>query len=204
MTHSQTLKFRQPDLILIDMTLIHRRILSIVVILFGLPWLASCGDEGNSDKIGLDISPNKPFLSLANSSYMDNNGEIQEVAGPWTKATFTISNKHDSLRLFVDSLTITFTTGEGQTKRFTVSLSEVGCADGSARVYYANILPGESFTGDANCDGTPDSESWYFGGLPESESPVLFAEVELSGYFHPDDVTNPSERAMKFATFVTR
>jgi hypothetical protein len=182
--------------------------LGLLYFFLSLPWLVSCGDEGLSEKIAIGVSPEKPFMATADSSYVGVDGETVAVTAPWTKATFTITNNHESLYLYVDSLTITFENLDGSTSTSTVSYAEVGCDTGAARTLYANLAPGESFDGDVNCDNVDDAndtETWYFQSLPaEDDNPVLSATIELSGFFHDNDTTSPTDRAKKFKYFVTR
>lgn len=171
-----------------------------------IPWLSSCSsDEGGSKNINIDLNPEKPFVTNSGSSYVDNNGDTQTVEGPWTRGSFTITNNHPTLDLYVDSLKVTFINSEGVENDYTVSLDEA-CDSGSGRLFYANIAQGGGvFVGDVNCDGIDgDRETWYFSSLPDSSTFVYTVTVELSGYFHDNDTTSPLERASKIIYAVTK
>lgn len=177
------------------------------------PWLFSCGEEdGLANDVEFSITPENPIASPADTSYVGNDGTIVTITGPWYLMVVNIENKNPDYTLVVDSIELVSRIRNGnasQESTTTISYDTTGCDPAtSARTIYAEILPGEFFAGDGDCDatndGASDTERWYIGSLPEGSNLNYFVEATLYGTFQDTtDFGDPIRGRVQKTVFFT-
>lgn len=180
-------------------------------LLLALPLVAligSCSEEGLNENVEAKMFPESPNI-VSIDSKLGTGDDAIDIVAPWFVATFEIKNKHPNYTLTIPALAFEYRgqrngqvlDGEG------VLTADDICDDDDAddRVQYAVIAPGETFTGDPNCDLTNSAtEILYIHGLPGKDEGVTSFQIKVTfeGYFtDPSNAQDPIKGRVKLIRY---
>lgn len=176
--------------------------------------LTQCGGIGNLSKdIDVKFLPESPVVVNSELNFPDPRNPLETVTikPPWFILNSRVYNGSNNILFLVTYELNGYTTLNGVKKSFKAVLDPSKLCDD--RSYLAVLDPGDTYERlSTACDpytptnggtGATRYETWYIGGLPESDTNVYSVDISAEGWFIDGDGV-PVERLTAFGYVYTQ